>query len=177
MPAHNATLNHDFGYLLIAFALLNLFQEPVLCDKFHQDIAQIMKSRANVPNRLKLIAKKFNLSQLKVPYLDIEYTTLDNEENNQRLQFSRLTLDHLYHLRLGPYQIKNAASYYAEHTNEGIFLVQKFSATPRHRTATLDYARYEIDDIFHYGMAQHLIFLDLSFFNFCHLELNVFIIL
>ncbi|XP_058797712.1 uncharacterized protein LOC131667948 [Phymastichus coffea] len=145
LPAHNATLNHDFGYLLIAFALLNLFHKPVLSDKLHQDIAQIMKSRVNVPNRLKLIAQDFNLSQLKAPYLDMEYTALDNEENNQRLQFPRLTLDHLYHLGLGPYQTRNAASYYAEHTNEGIFLVQKFSPPPRHRTATIDYARYEID--------------------------------
>ena len=82
---------------------MNLFHEPVLSDKFHQDIAQIMKSRINVPNRLKLIAKEFNLFQLKAPYLVIEYTTLDNEENNQRLQFPRLTLDHFYHLSLGPY--------------------------------------------------------------------------
>ena len=70
---------------------------------------------------------------------------MDNEENNQRFQFLRLPLDHLYHISLGPYQIKNAASYYAEHTNEGIFLVQTFSAPPRHRTLTLDYARYEIE--------------------------------
>ena len=125
MPAHNAPLNYDFGYLLIAFTHLNLFHKPVLSDKFHQDIVQIMKSRVNVSNRLKLIA---------------------NEENNQRLQFPRLTLDHLYHLSLvGPYQIKNAASYYAGHTNKDIFLVQKFSAPPRHRPATLDYVRYEIE--------------------------------
>ena len=142
MSAHNATLNHDYDYLLIAFTLLNLFHKPVLSDKFHQDIVQIMKSQVNVPNRLRLIAKEFNLSQLKAPYLDIEYTTLDNEKNNQRLQFPGLILDHLYHLSLGPYQMKNAASYYAEHTNEGIFLVQMFFAPPTHRTATLDYARY-----------------------------------
>jgi len=37
-----------------------------------------------------------------------------NEENNQQLQFPQLTIDDLYYLSFGPYQIRNAISYYAE---------------------------------------------------------------
>lgn len=142
MPAHNATLADDYESFLIAFALLNLFHKPILSDKSHEDIAHIMKSRVNVPNRLKVVAQEFNLSQVKSPYLEVEYRAIDNEENNR--QFPQLTMDDLYYLSLGPYQIRNAISYYAEHQKEGIFLVRKFEPNPRHPTAALVYARYGI---------------------------------
>jgi len=69
-------------------------------------------------------------------------TAIDNEKNNQQLQFPQLTIDDLYYLSLGPYQIRNA--YYAEHQKEGTFLVWKFEPNPRHPTAVLDYIRYGI---------------------------------
>lgn len=43
---------------------------------------------------------------------------MDNEENNQELQFPEFTIDDLYYLSLGPYQITNAITYYAEHQKE-----------------------------------------------------------
>lgn len=132
IPAHNATLLHDYDSLLIAFALLNLFHEPILSDKEHGDIAIIMKSRLDVPNRLKDIVNQFNLSKVKVPYIDLNYTELDNEENNLELGFPQLTLADLHAVSLGPYQINNAVSYYAQHQKENIFLVQKFRSTPRY---------------------------------------------
>jgi len=58
--------------------------------------------------------------------------------------FNFLTIDDLYYLNLGPYQIRNAISYYAEHQKEGTFLVRKFKPNPRHPTAALDYTRYGI---------------------------------
>lgn len=82
LSAYNATLANDYNYLLIVFALLNLFYTPILSDKLHVNIAQIMKSRLNVRNHLKLVVQEFNLSQVKVPYLDVEYNSLDNQENN-----------------------------------------------------------------------------------------------
>jgi len=39
----------------------------------------------NIPNRLKIVVQKFNFSQVKSPYLKLEYTAIDNEENNQQL--------------------------------------------------------------------------------------------
>jgi len=72
-----------------------------------------MKSRVNIPNHLKIIVQEFNLSQIK-SYLELENTAIDNEENNQQLQLPQLTIDDLYYLSLGPYQIRNAISYYAE---------------------------------------------------------------
>jgi len=41
-----------------------------------------MKSRVNIPNRLKIVVQEFNFSQVKSPYLEPEYI-IDNEENNQ----------------------------------------------------------------------------------------------
>jgi len=131
LPTHDATLTNDYQSLQIAFALLNLFHKPILSDTSDEDIAHIMKSRVNIPNRLKIIIQEFNLSQVKSPYLELEYTAINNEENNQQLQFPQLTIDDLYYLSLGPYQIRNAISYYAEHQKERTFLVRKFEPNPR----------------------------------------------
>lgn len=144
LPAHNATLTHDYDSLLVAFALLNLFHEPILSDKQHPDVAQVMISRLNVPNLLQAVVDKYNLSKVKVPYIDVNYTALDNEENNSFLQFPKLTMDDLYNVSLGPYQIKNAISYFAQHQKDGIFLVQKFDPKPRYRISSLDYASHGI---------------------------------
>jgi len=67
-----------------------------------------------------------------------------NEENNQQLQFPKLTIDDLYYVSLGPYQIRNTISYYAEHQKEETFLMRKFGANSRHQTAALDYTRCRI---------------------------------
>lgn len=108
-------------------------------------MALIMKSRLNVPNLLKDVVGQYNLSKVKVPYIDVNYTVLDNEENNRLLQFPKLTLNDLYSVSLGPYQINNAISYYAQHQKDGIFLVQKFEPNPRYRIAVLDYASFGIN--------------------------------
>lgn len=145
LPAHNSTLLHDYDSLLIAFALLNVFHEPILSDKNHEDMAILMKSRMNVPNLLKDVVGQYNLSKVKVPFIEVNYTSLDNEENNLNLQFPKLTLDDLYSVSLGPYQINNAASYYAQHLKDDIFLVQKFELNRRYRISALDYASFGIN--------------------------------
>lgn len=144
IPAHNATLHHDYDTLLIAFSLLNLFHKPILSDKEHENVAILMKVRMNVPNLLKNLVAHYNLSKLKIPYIDFNYTTLDNDENNSRLDFPKLTMDDLYYISLGPYQINNAVSYYAQHQKESIFLVQKFEHKPKHRIPALDYSSFGI---------------------------------
>jgi len=83
-----------------------------------------MKSRVNIPNRLKIVVQEFSLFQVKLSYLELEYTAINNEENNQQLQFSQLTIDDLYYLNLGSYQVRNVISYYAEHQKEGTFLTK-----------------------------------------------------
>jgi len=72
MPAHNATLTKDYESLQIAFALLKLFHKPILSDTSYEDIAHIMKSRVNIPNRLRIVVQEFNLFQVK-SYLELEY--------------------------------------------------------------------------------------------------------
>lgn len=49
LPARNTTLKHDLDSLYIAFAILNLFHKPILSNVMHEDIAQTLKSRLNVP--------------------------------------------------------------------------------------------------------------------------------
>lgn len=144
LPAHNSTLEHDYEILLIAFAFLNVFHEPILSDKEHEDIAILMKSRLGVPNLLKDVVDHHNLSKVKVPYIDLNYTWLDNVANNLVLGFPQLSLDDLYAVSLGPYQIKNALSYFAQHQKDNIFLVQKFQPNPRDRLSALDYANFGI---------------------------------
>lgn len=144
VPAHNATLIHDYETLLIAFALLNVFHKPILSDKEHADLAVIMKSRLNVPNLLKDVVQHHSLSKVRVPYIDVNYTLLDNDENNAIIQFPHLSQNDLYNISLGPYQIKNALSYYAQHQQENIFLVQKFQPNPRNPLSKLNYANFGI---------------------------------
>jgi len=142
--AHNATLTNDYESLQITFTLLNLFHKPILIDTSYEDIAHIMKFRVNIPNRLKIVVQKFSLSQVKSPYLELEYIAIDNEENNQQFQFPQLIINDLYYLSLGPYQVRNAISYYAEQQKEGTFLVRKFEPNSRYPIAVLNYTRYGI---------------------------------
>lgn len=121
-----------------------MFHEPILSDKQQENVPLLMKSRLNVPNRLKEVVQKFNLSQVRTPFLEVEYCGLDNEENNRLLQFPVLTMNDLYTLSFGKYQIKNAISYFTEHQREGTFLVQKFQPDRRHKTAAVNYDDYGI---------------------------------
>jgi len=65
-------LTNDYESLQIAFAFLNLFHKPILSDTNYEDIAYIMKSRMNIPNRLKIGVQEFNFSQVKSSYLELE---------------------------------------------------------------------------------------------------------
>ena len=147
MSAHNATLGYDFDYLLIVRALLNSFHKPVLSDDEYDNVREIMRSRLNVPNKLKIVVKDLNLAQQRVPFDDTAFISLDNEENNLVMRFTQLSLHDLNAVCLSPYQLKNSLSYYAENMEEGIFLVQKFNPTARHRTAGLDFSKYSNDVI------------------------------
>lgn len=144
LPAHNRTLKHDLDSLYIAFALLNLFHKSILSDIMYEDIAQTLKSRLNVFNRLQIIVQKFNLPQLRAPFFGVKYTSLDNEENNRLIGFPELLMDDLY-LSLRPYQICNAILYYAEHQKDGIFLVQKFNPRPK-SSAALNYEKISVEE-------------------------------
>ena len=101
MAAHNATLCYDFDYLLIVGALLNSFQKPILSDDEYDNVGEIMRSRLNVPNKLKIVVNDLNLAQQRVPFDDTAFTSLDNEENNLVMRFPQLLLDDLYAVCLG----------------------------------------------------------------------------
>lgn len=96
IPAHNSTLVKNYESLLIAFSFMNLFHKPILSDKMYEDIAHIIKSRMNVPYRLKDIVEEFNLSQVRSAYVELHYTLIDNEGNNEKLKFPQLTMNDLY---------------------------------------------------------------------------------
>jgi len=48
----------------------------------YEDTANVMKSRINIPNRLKVIVEEYNLFQVRSLYLKTHHTTIDNIENN-----------------------------------------------------------------------------------------------
>lgn len=61
-----------------------------------------MKSRLNQTDNLKKVVEDVNLTQVKVPYIEVHYTSLDNEDNNN-LQFPVLTMEDIsYKLRTLP---------------------------------------------------------------------------
>jgi len=101
-----------------------------------------MQSRLMVPNNLKKVIEKYNLTQVRAPYIELNYTEI--EENNRLLQFPVLTLDDLHNVSLGTYQITNTKSYFAQHQKENIFLVHKFESNARHPTAALNYRNHGI---------------------------------
>lgn len=144
IPAYNSTLSYDFEFVLIGFALLNLFHMPIISDDGDENIAHLMLSRLNVINKLKNIVNDYNLSKVTVPYIEFEYRSMDNLENNRILQFPEISLDDLYHISLGVYQINNAISYYAQHQKNDIFLVHKFEPPRHHATAAITYHNYGI---------------------------------
>ena len=65
-----------------------------------------MKSRLNMPDNLKSLVEKQNLTKMKVPYIEVNYKPIDNDDNNTLLQFPKLSLDDLYHISLGPSRAK-----------------------------------------------------------------------
>jgi len=42
----------------------------------YKDITNVMKSRVNIPNRLKVTEEEYNVSQVRSPYLEIHYRVL-----------------------------------------------------------------------------------------------------
>ena len=129
---------------MIAFALLNLFHEPILSDTTHENVASAMIARLNVPNRLENLVDQYNLSQVRASFIDLQYTPIDNVENNSLLQFPVLTMEDLFNISLGTYQIDNATSYYAQHQKEEVFLVKKFEGNSQSRISSIDFSRHGI---------------------------------
>ena len=85
-------MKHDNENLQIAIALLNSFHKPVVSDKLDFDVAEVMISRKNIPNRLKKVMGDYKLNKMRAPFLQLEFTNLDNEENHKNLEFPQLSL-------------------------------------------------------------------------------------
>lgn len=143
-PAHNSFLRNDLKALVIAFALLNMFHEPIYSDVGFENIGEIMKAKQFTTNKLKSVVEAYNLTQVRTPFIEMHFTSLDNAENNRLINFPSLSEKSLYEISLGDYQINNAVSYFAEHMNEGTFLVHRFSPPAKHATASLDYSAFGI---------------------------------
>ena len=81
IPAHNSRLDHDYNLLFITCALLNFFYKPIISHANDDNIANKMIARLNVPSKLQKVVEKYNLSQIRAPYIEVNYTQIYNEEN------------------------------------------------------------------------------------------------
>lgn len=133
-----------FQHIIPSFALLNIFYKPIVSEGGDENIAHLMLERLNVENKLGKIVVDYNLSRVTVPYIELQYMLVDNEENNALLRFPVLDLNDLYYIALGTYQIENARSYYSQHLKESIFLVHKFEPLARYPTPHIKYNQYDI---------------------------------
>lgn len=103
----------------IAAALINRFH-PLIHDR--PDAQQII-SRAlrflNEPNHLARFVQEFNLNRRRTMFSRIDGNL------PQLQQFPILTYSELILIALGPYQVKQARSYYGEHMREnGLYLIE-----------------------------------------------------
>ena len=141
LAAHNSALEYDFKVIQIGFALLNMFFTPILSDLAHPNIPEDMLSRLNKENKLIKLVEDHHLLTVRVPF-----KKLDDDTHSIQRYFPQLYYNDLYRISLGPYQIRNAVSYYALHTadTEGIFFVYEFKPSSN---VPVDYAKYDIDVI------------------------------
>ena len=99
----NKSLRRDFDDLLNVCAILNAFFPPLLSDQGNQKlIAERMHSLMNKPNTLAQLNPKNSSFQTMEDHLDVE--------------FPLLSMDDLYLLGVGTYQLELAPLYYDQHS-------------------------------------------------------------
>lgn len=113
----NNSIPHLMQDFRIAAALSNAYFEKFESDKDDwQTITQLMLERVNWPNHVADIVSDNNLNRKQ---------TIFNDIDNCEVEFPLIDEDELKLIPLGTYQIRQAASYYAEHIKEdGKYRVQ-----------------------------------------------------
>ena len=133
----NVSLKWDWKAYSICAALLNKFHKPINPDKDFPGLAEHLKARMSVENHLAdmVAAIKPSLTITKPPFELIDHS-------NIAATFPRLSEHDLHMIACGPYQIKNARSYYGHipDPSKGIFALERYSSS----RPPLNYHDYDI---------------------------------
>ena len=133
----NVSLKWDANAYSICAALLNKFYIPIEVDKDYPGLAEHLKARMSVENHLaEMVATiKPSLTITKPPFELIDHSTI-------AATFPQLSETDLHMISCGPYQIKNARSYYGQipDPSKGTFALERYSSS----RLPLDYQRFGI---------------------------------
>lgn len=129
---NSQSIPHLMQDFRIAAALSNVYFQRFESDKNDWEaVTQLMLERVNLPNHMAAIVSENNLNRKQITFSDIdscevEFPLIDDEE--------------LKLIALGTYQIRQAASYYAEHIKrDGKYRIQIFNDT-----VTLQLDKYDL---------------------------------
>jgi len=104
----NSTLKNINTDFRIAAAILNRFFTPILSDVDNLEmISNSIIERENIPNTLNDYVTSNNLDKKRKDFIKIDLCKFND--------FPRLTLEELYQITLGTYQLKQSLSYIAQH--------------------------------------------------------------
>ena len=133
----NVSLKWDAKAYSICAALLNKFHTFIETDKEYPGLAEHLKARMTVENHLAdmVAAIKPNLTITKPPFELIDHNTIATT-------FPQLSEHDLHMISCGPYQIKNARSYFGHipDPNKGTFALEWYSSS----RSPLNYQQYGI---------------------------------
>lgn len=107
---NNQSVPHLMQDFRIAAALSNAYFKRFESDKDDwEHITEIMLQRTNLPNHMAVIVSENNLNRKQIIFSDID---------SCEVEFPLIDEEDLKLISLGTYQIRQAASYYAEHIKE-----------------------------------------------------------
>jgi hypothetical protein len=116
----NTTLPHIYEDFKIVATILNLQYNAIESDLgFQREIVEKILARENIPNTLQPYVDENNLDMKRVNFKKLESCEITD--------FPQLSLQDLYLITLGSYQLKQALSYIAQHLDQnGIFWLKAF---------------------------------------------------
>ncbi len=108
---HNKSLPHINIDFRIAAAILNLYFSPIESDKGNESLIIIqIRDRENTQNNLEAIVDEYKL--------DTKRSLFRKIDECHSINFPTLSLENLYKLTLGSYQLKQSLSYIAQHLDD-----------------------------------------------------------
>lgn len=116
----NTTLPHVYEDFKIVATILNLQYNSIESDLgFQRLIVEKMLARENIPNTLQPYIDEHNL--------DMKRANFKKLESCEIIDFPQLSMEDLYFITLGSYQLKQSLSYIAQHLDrKGSFWLEAF---------------------------------------------------
>lgn len=128
----NRFLPHMIEYFRIAAALLNAYHHVIEDNPLAPRFLEIIQQRIHIPNTLGNLVNRYNYNRRRAQFQPID-------ANRHEVSFPILNMEDLTLLALGIYQIKQARSYYGEHTQAtGMFIIEIGEQIPADQTRELE---------------------------------------